>query len=75
LVFDNEGDPNGYLASRVLEVVPATSKVKWSYGGRPDQPLNSEARGSESRLANGNTLIVESWAGHLLEVTRAGDVV
>lgn len=54
---------------------PVTSKVRWSYGGRADQPLDSEARGSVSRLANGNTLIVESGAGRLLEVSREGDVV
>jgi hypothetical protein len=75
LLFDNEGDPNGFHGSRVLEVDPVTSKVRWSYGGRADQPLDSEARGSVSRLANGNTLIVESWAGRLLEVSREGDVV
>jgi hypothetical protein len=75
LVFDNEGDPDGGRGSRVLEVDPVTSKVKWSYGGREGQPLDSEARGSQSRLANGNTLIVESWGGRLAEVTRAGDVV
>jgi hypothetical protein len=75
LVFDNEGDPDGGRGSRVLELDPVTSKVKWSYGGREGQPLDSEARGSQSRLANGNTLIVESWGGRMVEVTRAGDVV
>jgi hypothetical protein len=75
LVFDNEGDPDGGLGSRVLEVDPVTSKVTWRYGGREDQPLDSEARGSQSRLANGNTLIVESWGGRVVEVTRDGDVV
>ena len=74
LLFDNEGDPND-LGSRVLEIDPATFKVKWSYGGRADQPLDSAARASQSRLANGNTLIAESYAGRLLEVTREGDVV
>lgn len=75
LLFDNEGDPNGYHGSRVLEVDPVSSKVTWSYGGQPDQPLDSEARGSASRLPNGNTLIVESWGGRLLEVTHAGQRV
>ncbi|MPZ56003.1 MAG: hypothetical protein GEU91_05765 [Rhizobiales bacterium] len=74
LLFDNEGDPNEF-GSRVLEIDPATFKVKWSYGGRADQPLDSAARASQSRLANGNTLIVESWAGRLLEVTPKGDIV
>jgi hypothetical protein len=75
LLFDNEGDPNGGRGSRALEVNPATSKVTWSYGGREGEPLDSEARGSQNRLANGNTLIVESWGGRLVEVTREGDIV
>jgi outer membrane protein assembly factor BamB len=74
LLFDNEGDPSDF-GSRVLEIDPATFKVKWSYGGRSDQPLDSTVRGSQSRLANGNTLIVESYAGRVLEVTRTGDIV
>jgi len=75
LLFDNEGAVNGYGNSRVLEIDPATSGTDWSYGDRPDQPLDSNARSSETRLDNGNTLIVESMAGRVLEVTPEGRVV
>jgi hypothetical protein len=75
LLFDNEGDPNGYGGTRVLEIDPANFKIDWSYGGRSDQRLDSLARGSQTRLKNGNTLIVESYAGRMLEVTRDGKVV
>jgi hypothetical protein len=75
LVFDNEGDPNGYGGSRVLEIDPATFKVDWRYGGRADQKLDSLARGSQVRLKNGNTLIVESYGGRIIEVTREGQIV
>jgi len=62
-------------SSRVLELRPDTMQVVWSYGGRPDQPLESLVRSSESRLANGNTLIVESDGGRVLEVTPSGNLV
>lgn len=75
LLFDNEGDESGFGASRVLELDPVSQKVLWSYGGRPDQPLDSVARSSQTRLDNGNTLIVESLAGRLIEVTPEGEIV
>jgi hypothetical protein len=75
LLFDNEGGgPDSGEGSRVLEVDPVTSKVKWSYGRHEHERLDSEARGSQNRLANGNTLIVESWGGRLIEVTRQGEI-
>ncbi|MEZ5832640.1 MAG: arylsulfotransferase family protein [Dongiaceae bacterium] len=75
LVFDNEGDASGNGRSRVIEFEPATSRIVWSYAGRPDEPLESTERSSETRLANGNTLVVESMAGRMLEVTPNGDIV
>ncbi len=76
LLFDNEGgDPSSGDGSRVLEVNPVTWKVHWSYGGQEHERLDTEARGSQSRLANGNTLIVESWGGRVFEVTRQGEIV
>jgi hypothetical protein len=75
LVFDNEGDPNGYGDARVLEINPANFKIEWSYGGRSDQRLGSAARGSQARLKNGNTLIVESYAGRILEAMHDGKIV
>jgi hypothetical protein len=75
LLFDNEGGVGGPGPSRVLEFDPGSYELEWSYGDRPDEPLNSAIRSSQSRLANGNTLIVESMAGRLVEVTPTGDVV
>jgi hypothetical protein len=75
LLFDNEGSSAGHGRSRVLELDPATSRVVWSYAGRDGEPLESLARSSQTRLANGNTLIVESMAGRVIEVAPNGDIV
>lgn len=75
LLFDNEGDLAEHGASRVLEIDPATEAVTWSYGGREGEPLESIVRSSQDRLANGNTLIVESDAGRVIEVTPEGRIV
>jgi arylsulfotransferase ASST len=75
LLFDNEGDDGRYGISRVLEFQPATARIVWRYGGREGQPLESASRSSQTRLANGNTLIVESMAGRVIEVTPNGDIV
>lgn len=75
LLFDNEGDHGGHGISRVIEFEPATSAIVWSYGGSEDAPLESKARSSQTRLANGNTLIVESMAGRVIEVAPNGEIV
>lgn len=75
LLFDNEGNNGGPGASRVLELDPATSRIVWRYAGRDGEPLESLARSSQTRLANGNTLIVESMAGRVIEVAPNGDIV
>jgi hypothetical protein len=75
LLFDNEGSSAGHGRSRVLEVDPATSRIVWNYAGREDEPLDSLARSSQTRLSNGNTLIVESMAGRVIEVAPDGDIV
>jgi hypothetical protein len=75
LLFDNEGDANGHSRSRVIELEPASSGIVWSYTGTAAAPLESLSRSSQSRLANGNTLIVESMAGRVIEVAPDGDIV
>jgi hypothetical protein len=75
LLFDNEGDQSGFGASRVLEIEPETQAIVWRYSGTAEAPLESIVRSSQDRLANGNTLIVESDAGRVLEVTREGRIV
>ena len=75
LMFDNEG---GLMhgRSRALEIDPNTAGIVWSYDGTENDPLNSaDNRGGVQRLSNGNTLINESNAGRLLEVTPDGSIV
>lgn len=75
ILFDNEGNPGRHGVSRVLELDPKTQQLAWSYAGRDGEPLESVTRSSQSRLANGNTLIVESEAGRIIEVSPKGDIV
>ena len=71
LVFDNRGDSG---RSRVIEIDPATLRVAWSYTNEHGS-LASETLGSNQRLPNGNTLIIESNVGRVIEVTPDHEVV
>ncbi|MBD3239983.1 MAG: hypothetical protein GF331_05310, partial [Chitinivibrionales bacterium] len=76
LLFDNRGRrgaPGGQ--SRVIEFDPVTHGIVWRYEGSEQERFYSEVRSSQQRLPNGNTLITESDAGRLLEVTGEGDIV
>jgi len=75
LIFDNLGGLRGRGRSRILEVSPTTGAIVWSFCGTDDDPLDSEIRGGAQRLTGGNTLISESTAGRILEVTPDGSVV
>ncbi|MEQ8267144.1 MAG: arylsulfotransferase family protein [Parvibaculum sp.] len=75
LLFDNNGNFNGPSASRVIEFRPETMEIVWQYEGTEKDPLKSVLRSEALRLGNGNTLITESEAGRLLEVTPEGQVV
>jgi hypothetical protein len=66
LVFDNRGL---ITESRVLEYDPQTQAFPWSYSKESSEPFVSQIQGRSQRLANGNTLIVDSKHGMLLEVT------
>jgi hypothetical protein len=72
LLFENH-ENSGH--SQVVEIDPADSEVRWSYGGSDEQPLYSKFLGAAQRLPNGNTLITESDAGRAVEVTPAGQIV
>ncbi len=65
LVFDNhyQGRKD---QSRVLEFTPLTKQIVWEY---MEKDFYSDTHGSEQRLANGNTLIVEANKGRAIEVT------
>ncbi|HEY7690272.1 MAG TPA: arylsulfotransferase family protein [Dongiaceae bacterium] len=76
LLFDNYGNyegPDGI--SRVMEFNPRSMEIVWQYTGNPSRRFDSFLRSEQQRLANGNTLIVESNGGRILEVTANGDVV
>jgi hypothetical protein len=72
LVFDNDGSARG---SRVLEYDPLTQACPWSYSGEGGLPFITEIQGRCQRLPNGNTLVVDSKAGVLLEVTPDKELV
>lgn len=75
LLFDNLGHLGAGGRSRILEIDPKTLAIVWSFSPRADDPFDSEVRGEQEPLANGNVLITDSEAGRLFEVTRAGEVV
>jgi hypothetical protein len=72
LLFDNLGAARG---SRVLEYDPQTQGIPWSYSGETGSSFFNAERGMCQRLPNGNTLIVDSYHGELLEVTQAKKLV
>jgi hypothetical protein len=72
LLFDNLGSNQG---SRILEYDLKTQAFPWSYAGENQAPFFTRERGMSQRLANGNTLIVNSEGGQLLEVTRDKELV
>lgn len=75
LLFDNNGNYNGPGGSRVIEFKPETMEIVWQYEGSKRDPLKSVLRSEAMRLENGNTLITESEAGRLIEVSPEGKIV
>ena len=75
LLFDNYGNYGPGGISRVIEFNPKTLELVWSYTGDDQNPLQSNLRSDQERLANGNTLITESDGGRVIEVTRDGELV
>jgi hypothetical protein len=67
LLFDNRGLAN---RSRVLEYDPRTQAFPWSYSGDSALRFFTNQGGMCQRLPNGNTLIVSSSEGKIIEVTR-----
>jgi hypothetical protein len=72
LVFDN-GLGRGW--SRVLELDPVTEEIVWEYRAAEPTDFYTMSKGSNQRLPNGNTLIADSDAGVVFEVTPAGETV
>jgi len=72
LLFDNRGYHD---RSRVIEFDPITQDIVWQYGLGDGEQLVSLTSAGATRLENGNTLIFESNAGRVLEVTPENDIV
>ncbi len=70
LLFDN-GTYRGQSA--VIEMNPQSSEIVWRYEQGPD--FYSPFRSGVQRLENGNTLICESDAGRIFEVTPHREIV
>lgn len=75
LIFDNRGYYGKGGLSRVIEFNPTTMEIVWQYTGDEKDIFYSWAKSSQQRLPNGNTLITESNAGRIFEVTRDKEVV
>ncbi|HEY6930808.1 MAG TPA: arylsulfotransferase family protein [Thermoanaerobaculia bacterium] len=67
LLFDNLGSMRE--ASRILEVDPFTQEILWAFGRQRGEELLSETGGFVQRLENGNTLVIESNSGRVIEIT------
>lgn len=72
LIFDN-GLGRGW--SRVIELDPTTKEIVWEYRAKPQESFYTASRGSNQRLANGNTLVAESDSARAFEVTPQGKLV
>jgi hypothetical protein len=72
LVFDN-GVSTG--RSRVREIEVLTRREVWTYAGDPQADFFTPTGGFAQRLANGNTLALQSWNGEVREVSPEGRVV
>jgi len=70
LLFDN-GTYRG--SSSVLEIDPSTEEIVWRY--EDGSNFFSPFRSGVQRLPNGNTLICESDAGRIFEVTPNSEIV
>lgn len=72
LVFDN-GLGRGW--SRVIELDPVSATIVWEYRAPEPAAFYTASKGSNQRLPNGNTLIADSDAGVIFEVTPQGETV
>jgi hypothetical protein len=72
MVFDNRG---AGIDSRVLEYDLRTQAYPWTYTKENSDAFYTRIQGRCQRLANGNTLIVNSRDGVLLEVSPSKELV
>jgi|GEM_PF-476332 len=72
LIFDN-GNDRKY--TRIVELNPVSRQIVWEYKADPPESFYTSWGGSNQRLPNGNTLIVDTGEGRAFEVTKEGEVV
>jgi hypothetical protein len=72
LIFDNLGASTG---SRVIEFDPETQSFPWFYSATDAGGLYTSERGMNQRLPNGNTFIVSTEEGRMIEVTPDKEIV
>lgn len=72
LLLDNQGHRG---MSKVIEIDPFSQEIVWAFCGTPENGFTTDTCGSNRRLPNGNTLIVESDSGRAFEVTPDGRIV
>lgn len=76
MLFDNRGDFEGNGYTRVIEVVPDTQEIVWSYsGGDGADELHSEFFGEQQVLPNNHVMITHAHKGELREIMRNGEIV
>ncbi len=77
LIYDNGQNASTKVRryTRIIELDPIAGKIVWQYKADPPGDFYSPSRGSNERLANGNTFIAESDSGRLFEVTPRGRIV
>ena len=75
LMFDNQGSfkEGGY--SRIYEFDPKDMAQVWTFEGSQSAPFHTEFFGTQERLANGNTLIIDAEHGRIFEVTTNKEIV
>jgi hypothetical protein len=66
LFFDNHNDTK---RSKVVELDPKTGATVWEYDGAPDNRFYSQCCSTARRLPNGDTQIVITDMGKVIEVT------
>jgi len=72
LMFDNGVDRSW---SRIIELDPIGKRIVWEYKAEESSEFFSLRKGSNQRLANGNTLVANSDSGEAFEITSGGEIV
>lgn len=61
--------------SRILEIVPKSGDIPWSYEEDASQLFYSSTISNCQRLPNGNNLLCEGSTGRIFEITKKGELV